>query len=207
LDNGKIYEDYYEALQLNPNADQDTIQRVFRLLAKRYHPDNRETGDADRFNRLLKAYEVLSHAADRAKYDARYFANRSAEWKIFDRNTSGTEEDKRIFQAVLSMLYIARRRNARHPGLGIIEIEKMLGCPSEYLEFHIWYLKEKQWIERTENGQLAITVAGVERVCEGDTAMRADRLLAQRVHDPSLDSEQDSAFSPAGRLNGREPTV
>jgi len=195
LDIHEDQEDYYATLQLNPNADEDTIQRVFRLLAKRYHPDNPETGDVDRFNRLLRAYEVLSHAAERARYDARYFANRSAEWKIFDRDTRGSEEDKRIFQAVLSMLYLARRHNARHPGLGIIQIEKMLGCPSDYIEFHIWYLKEKQWIERTENGQFAITVAGVEKVCESDLPMRTDRLLAQQSHDPSPESEKGAASS------------
>jgi curved DNA-binding protein len=31
---------YYETLQLSPNADQATIERVYRLLAKKYHPDN-----------------------------------------------------------------------------------------------------------------------------------------------------------------------
>ena len=181
MDNEETYEDHYEALQLNPNADQETIQRVFRLLAKRYHPDNQETGDGDRFNRLMRAYEVLSHPSSRAGYDARYYANRSNHWKVFDRNTNGTEQDRRIFDSVLSMLYIARRQNPRHPGLGILEVERMLGCPPDFLEFHIWYLKEKQWIERTENGQLAITVAGVEKVSQGDISLRADRLLAKEA--------------------------
>ena len=36
--------DYYEDLQVSPNADQETIERVYRLLAKRYHPDNHLTG-------------------------------------------------------------------------------------------------------------------------------------------------------------------
>jgi hypothetical protein len=38
-----------------------------------------------------------------------------------------------------------------------------LGCPAEHLEFHLWYLKEKGWIKRTESGTLAITVEGVDR--------------------------------------------
>ena len=37
--------DYYETLQISKNADQETVQRVFRLLAQRFHPDNLETGD------------------------------------------------------------------------------------------------------------------------------------------------------------------
>ncbi|MEO7964396.1 MAG: J domain-containing protein, partial [Gemmatimonadaceae bacterium] len=32
--------DHYETLQVSPRADQETIERVFRHLAKRYHPDN-----------------------------------------------------------------------------------------------------------------------------------------------------------------------
>ena len=41
--------DYYELLQLSSNADADTIERVFRHLAKKFHPDNKESGDTDRF--------------------------------------------------------------------------------------------------------------------------------------------------------------
>ena len=37
--------DYYEVLQVSPNADLDTIHRVYRLLAQRFHPDNRESGN------------------------------------------------------------------------------------------------------------------------------------------------------------------
>jgi hypothetical protein len=37
------------------------------------------------------------------------------------------------------------------------------GCPHEYLEFHLWYLKAKGWTGRLENGTLAIAVEGVDR--------------------------------------------
>ena len=39
---------YYEFLQISPNAEPDTIHRVYRFLAARFHPDNPETGDADK---------------------------------------------------------------------------------------------------------------------------------------------------------------
>ena len=41
--------DYYEVLQISPNAEPETIQRVYRLLAQRYHPDNQDTGNANYF--------------------------------------------------------------------------------------------------------------------------------------------------------------
>ena len=44
--------DFYEVLQLSPRATAETIERVYRLLAKRYHPDNTVTGDAARFSEV-----------------------------------------------------------------------------------------------------------------------------------------------------------
>ncbi len=62
--------DCYEVLQLSPNADAETISRVYRLLAARYHPDNRETGNSEKFLRLSEAYRILSDLEKRARYDA-----------------------------------------------------------------------------------------------------------------------------------------
>src|SRR5262249_2245356 len=67
----EAFVDYYELLQLSPHADDDTIHRVFRHLAKRHHPDAQAGGDPERFKRLLDAYKVLSDPALRATYDAR----------------------------------------------------------------------------------------------------------------------------------------
>ncbi len=39
------FADYYEVLELSPAAETETIHRVYRLLAARYHPDNAQTGD------------------------------------------------------------------------------------------------------------------------------------------------------------------
>ena len=58
--------DYYELMQISPNAEQETIKRVFRLLAARYHPDNPETADRDRFVLLNDAHAILSDPASRA---------------------------------------------------------------------------------------------------------------------------------------------
>ena len=37
--------EYYELLQISPNAEAETVHRVYRLLAARYHPDNPHTGN------------------------------------------------------------------------------------------------------------------------------------------------------------------
>jgi curved DNA-binding protein CbpA len=61
--------DYYEFLQISPHANLDTIHRVYRFLAARFHPDNPESGDPELFRNVRTAYEVLSDPKRRAEYD------------------------------------------------------------------------------------------------------------------------------------------
>jgi curved DNA-binding protein CbpA len=175
------FTDYYEILQLSPNADQETIERVFRILAKRYHPDNDQTGDAEKFRILVEAHEILSDVEKRAGFDVKYEKASALQWKVFDESSSSesVETDRRIQQGILSIMYIARRRDASNGGVGIYELERLLGCPEKHMEFHIWYLREKGWIERTDSGGFAITVSGVEAVIEKQLMLRKDRLLPE----------------------------
>src|SRR5580765_5225110 len=105
---GPIFQDYYEVLQLSPNADQETIDRVYRALAKRYHPDNRDTGNAERFLQVVEAHRILSDTEKRAAYDVHYEENRALVLKIFNdaSEPDGYEGDRRIFDGVLSLLYV-----------------------------------------------------------------------------------------------------
>jgi curved DNA-binding protein len=194
----EAFVDYYEILQLSQSADQETIDRVYRLLAKRYHPDNKNTGDAGKFDALVKAYRALSDPVSRAGYDAKYEVGNSHQWNIFSHASlsGGAEEDQRIYQAILSMLYTARRRDAGNAGVGIFQMEKLLGVPEKYLEFHIWYLREKGWIQRVENGGFAITVSGVDAVIENDLPLKKDRLL------PSAEKFIARADNPESPGNG-----
>jgi curved DNA-binding protein len=173
--------DHYESLQLSPNADGETVERVYRLLAKRYHPDNQITGNVERFTAVQEAYEVLGHPERRAGYDAHYDENRSRQWKIFDQGSAadGREEDRRIFHGILSLLYVAKRRDPKRGGLGVINVERMLGVPQQHLEFPMWYLKEHGWVEIQDNGQLAITVQGVDKLADRELELPANRLLTE----------------------------
>src|SRR5947209_8800117 len=64
------YTDYYEVLGVSRDADQDAIRRAYRKLARQYHPDLNSDSDAEeRFKQLGEAYEVLSDAEKRARYD------------------------------------------------------------------------------------------------------------------------------------------
>ncbi len=90
---------------------------------------------------------------------------------------------------------MARRRDVKNPGLGTMYLEKMLSCPQEHLEFPIWYLKQRNWIETLENGQLAITADGVDKVTEKECELRTDRLLPESKLDTPSDDGPRSADS------------
>ena len=64
--------DYYEILGVRRDAEQTDIRRAFRKLAREHHPDlNPDDSDAEaEFKRVNEAYEVLSNAESRRKYDA-----------------------------------------------------------------------------------------------------------------------------------------
>ncbi len=196
--------DYYEILQVSSNADRETIDRVYRLLAKRYHPDNTGTGDSVKFDALTKAYRALSDPEKRAAYDAKYSNNQTHRWSLFFKTSpaDGAAEDRKIYQGILYLLYIARKRDSSHPGVGIVELERLLGFPENHLEFQIWYLKEKGWIQRDESGGYSITASGVDTVIENDILSLRDRFLpAEGESSGSKENSSDNHpgdFGPKG---------
>lgn len=180
--------DHYEILQVSPRADRDTIERVFRFLTNRFHPDNRETGDAERFSEIVDAYEVLSSASKRAQYDLSYERVRESRWKLFSRETTSDDiaTDTRIRLAIMSILYIVRRNNPAQPGVGPVELERLLECPEPVVRFHCWYLRENNWIARLDTGHLAISALGVDRLFElGGPAHSNDQMIRRgNMHTP-----------------------
>jgi molecular chaperone DnaJ len=62
--------DYYEMLGVSRNADADELKQAYRRLARKYHPDvNKEPEAEDRFKEINRAYEVLSDADLRSRYN------------------------------------------------------------------------------------------------------------------------------------------
>lgn len=64
------YRDYYEILGIQRSAGQNDVQRAYRKLARKYHPDVSKAANAeDKFKELNEAYEVLKDPEKRKLYD------------------------------------------------------------------------------------------------------------------------------------------
>ncbi len=157
--------DYYEFLQISCNAEPETIHRVFRFLAARFHPDNPETGNLEAFARLKQAYDVLSDPERRAHYDAAkkemtQSAALSASIDFMD-DMEG-ELNRRL--ALLALLYVRRRTMPDFPQVSLAEVEERMGFPRDYLGFTTWYLRKKGYITLADNSDFALTADGVDFV-------------------------------------------
>ena len=162
---GEGKQDYYEVLQVSANAEPDTIHRVYRLLAQRFHPDNQESGDSDRFHEIHEAYTVLSDPERRAKYDVVYHkVARTAGASC--RVASNAEDDFEMEQigrlTLLEALYTRRRMEPTMPSLMTSDLETLIGRPREHLDFTIWYLAQRKFVTRDDQARLQITADGVD---------------------------------------------
>ena len=63
--------DYYKTLGLSPGSDKKEIQKAYRELARKYHPDmNPDDASAkSKFQEVQHAYDVLSDDTKRSQYD------------------------------------------------------------------------------------------------------------------------------------------
>jgi curved DNA-binding protein CbpA len=158
--------DYYEFLQISPNADADTIHRVYRYLAARLHPDNPESGDAEMFRLLRSAFDTLSNPMRRAEYDA-VCRREASEVKPLSESVDfmdSVEGELNRRVAVLAVLYFKRRANPRFPEVSLAEIERRMGFPRDYLDFTTWYLGKKGYITRADNSDFTLTAEGVDYI-------------------------------------------
>jgi hypothetical protein len=174
-------QDWYEVLQLSPNADAETIGRVYRILAQRYHPDNAKTGNREQFLQLTEAHRILSDPEKRASYDAQHQQMRQRHWTIFDPAwvATGPEAEKRKRQGILSLLYAKTAQDPDRGGMTIRQLEELLSCPREHLLAALWYLKGKGQIQLADNGRYAITVEGFEEAEQYfPSPRRAERQLS-----------------------------
>lgn len=187
MEDGQPFVDLYGILQVHPQCDARTLEAAYRLLAKMYHPDHPETANIDRFSEVVAAYRTLRNAEGRTRYDAQYslhtgFLFEPAEAANQDERAAISDADAHA--RTLMYLYKRRRESARDPGAGHYALQQMLNCSDENFEFHMWYLKEKGFIEVTEQGTLAITIVGVDHVISLSRTTAQEKLRIAQSREP-----------------------
>jgi curved DNA-binding protein CbpA len=155
---------YYDLLQINPRAELETIERVYRILAGRYRPDNQQTGDTERFRLLTEAYEVLRDPVRRANYDRQFEVNPAGPLPIFlgKEFTDGIDSEAKIRIGVLCLLYSKRRANPDFAALSLLDMENIMGFPREGLLFALWYLRAKRYVVQDDRSSFIISAEGVD---------------------------------------------
>ncbi len=114
----KANSDYYEVLQVSPSARPDEIQRSFRALVRRHHPDRNpgDHGAAERTKRLIDAYKVLSDPAERHAYDQSRLERIRARQRAEDLRSQRAQEESRQRQRENERQRpLRRRREAAMP--------------------------------------------------------------------------------------------
>ena len=81
---------YYVVLGIAEDADDDTVRRAFRALARRYHPDTGDGSSIVEFQRAREAYETLGDPERRRRYDRQLRASRVPPFVVRESGVSGT---------------------------------------------------------------------------------------------------------------------
>ena len=191
---------HYETLEISSSASFETVERVFRYLAKRYHPDSSEHGDIQKFAQIAEAYEVIGSPERRASFDAELNKQKAVEVEL-DKGSASIGDDTADRHRLLSLFYAQRRKDIKKPGLGINTVEQMMGIPVEVLDFHVWFFREKGWIQREEGGAISITADGVEKL-EASAERQAEQ---ERLR--ITDATTSPAPVPAPAVGAMPPTT
>jgi curved DNA-binding protein len=194
--------DYYELMQISPNAEPETIQRVFRMLAARLHPDNPHTGSVEKFILLQEAFATLSNPKMRQAYDSQYQSRVAEPIEVFQLRefTEGIDGEANRRMGILCLLYNRRRVNPESAGVSILDLEKVMSFPREHLMFTIWYLKEKTYIRQDEKtSDFLITGEGVDYV---ESHLPTNRVLYKMLKA----SEKGATWAENGDGNGNGET-
>ncbi len=158
------FQDHYSLLGVDPRADSETIQAAYSKLAEKYHPNNRDTGDENKFEAINLAYEVLSDPTLRAGFDKLKGVDHESNKPQFSgvEFFHALEHGAVLRSAVLCILYDRRRIKSTRPSLSMRHLENMFQVTTEELNFALWYLKQRGLVINDDKSSLEISVDGMD---------------------------------------------
>lgn len=158
------FQDHYAILGVDPKANSEAIQAAYARLAQKYHKDNPETGNKDKFEAVNLAYEVLCDATLRAEFDKIKGIDQDEDKPQFGGaaffDNLGRQNGLRL--ALLSILYERRQKKPYRPSLSMRHLDGMLNVTNDELNFALWYLKQRGLVQSDDKSNLHISVEGME---------------------------------------------
>lgn len=150
--------DYHELLRVGMDGeiDHSRLDRLYRSLAARYHPDKGESGNSETFLRIAQAYQILSASEIQAESGVTKPAQ-GFEWQ----GTLRTLKDKKA--VVLGLLCDRRISDYRNAAVSERELESLTGLTSNEVGFILWYLRDKGAVTLIgHSSDYAISSAGID---------------------------------------------
>ena len=125
---------YYEILEVSENASFEVIEKAYRTLAKKYHPDMNSGSNSylseDKFKELTEAYRILSNKALRAQYDEEIGLG-SNNFNVYNNLYSEQERLKKEVQSLKmekeSQKYVNKKRKERENSLNPKKYIQIIG--------------------------------------------------------------------------------
>lgn len=200
--------DHYEILGVEPKATSETIQTAYARLAKMYHPNNKETGDKERFDAVCASYEILCDPTLRREFDKikgidqREGSPKFTGLPFFE--ALGRETALR--SAMLCVLYDRRRTRPFTPSLSMRHLENILSATEEELNFALWYLKQRSLVASDDKSSLLITADGMDFLEEHRPEANLVMPLIKATGLASAAPEASNG-SEAGEKNAAEPPL
>jgi curved DNA-binding protein CbpA len=158
------FQDHYTILGIDPKSDMDRILAAYTKVSEKYHPDNPETGDQEKFDAVAMAFEVLSDPALRREFDKLKGVDKDDGQPRFSGlpffEALGRESRLRV--AMLCVLYDRRRTKPFTPSISMRQLENSVHATEAELNFALWYLKQRSYAGQDDKSSLLITVEGMD---------------------------------------------
>lgn len=105
---------YYELLQIDKNASPEIIEKAYKTLVKKYHPDLQSETLKNNCEEILKkineAYEILSDVNKRKLYDSSIYKNH-----ISEEDYNNLNKENKILKEELNSLKASQVKNTKNP--------------------------------------------------------------------------------------------
>lgn len=160
------FQDHYVVLGIEPKSPNDVIQKAYSALAAKYNPRGYDSPDAEKFEAVTLAFEVLMDPSARATFDSMRPGAAQDDAPQFSGasffNAGAGEQSRR--RAVLCVMYDRARHKPIRPGLSMRHLEGMMNLTTAELQFAIWYLKARGYASSDDKSNIQITVEGMDYI-------------------------------------------